>query len=96
MTKLEVRCCQPTKLLGWLQVAEHDVALGKTVRFYRHDPGLTLYGQAWPQVYPIKLRVRSLRTTDRLTGEHISILALSSEETPLEELLELPGFEVAP
>lgn len=103
--KLEVRCCcQPHKLLGWLEVPDHLAKLGEVIVFPVHvtvDPDGGLRDHARPQ-RQIALPVAEIVIPTDFVGpgplesffdRH---LALKSEETPLEVLRGVRGFEEAP
>jgi hypothetical protein len=91
MKLVEVRCCcQPQKLLGWLQVPEHRVKLGRVVRF--HIPTTTIgLGLIDPPSLTDSVVV-SLPVEMFKDGADMH-LALKSEETPIDVLQRIPGFQ---
>lgn len=88
--QMEVRCCcQPQKLLGWLPVPD-DVHDGRVLRFIVRPARWEFTSvEATPEykkVDEIELPVA------RLGIVGVTILALKSEETPIERLRLIPGF----
>jgi hypothetical protein len=84
MTRLEVRCCcQPRKVLGWLEVPEHQVREGNSVRFTippTWRPERVLLADT------IALPVATITEYGR------DWLAFKAEGAPVERLRKLPGF----
>ena len=95
MTRLEVRCCcNPTRLIGYLEVREQLIYPGGSIDF----------------VIPARRRLADLRAGDGPVEEEIEParkvtlpveriaygsqvwLALKSDETPIEILRQIPGF----
>jgi hypothetical protein len=97
MTKrIEVRCCcQPTKLLGWIDVDASKVIEGRTLVFT--PPRYALLHRENVEVLPtaaddrIALPIAMVQFPD---GRQY--LALKSEETPIERLRTLKAFIEAP
>ncbi len=91
MRELEVRCCcDPGKLLGYLQVPDESAHNG--VRLLYHVPlPVSWQDPAEPPrpVRPIELEVRVVQVGFR------RYLAVRSNDHPLETLLRLPWFRPA-
>jgi hypothetical protein len=98
-TMMEVRCCcQPRKLLGWLPVVDRLRAEGRGVRFVI-PPQFAGGRMTDVQVVnlPIAMFVSSqcVSTADGIEDVSDRHLALKSEETPIEILRRIPGFQDA-
>lgn len=102
---VEVRCCcEPGKLLGWVQLEDDRVVLGNTIRFAWFEP---------PAVSPLSLEPST--STERVIEAHVrmfeasvqrenpdpwrlevaerrSYLALDSGHQPLEVWRKVRGF----
>jgi len=89
--RLEVRCCcQPRKLLGWLDVPERLAKAGTVIRFVV-DEGLRDQNGA-PHYSQLALPVEWYRLSWAANAQ----LALKSEETPIEVLRRIGGFTENP
>ena len=95
MTKLEVRCCcDPGLLLGWLKVPTDRVFIGSRVAWMVREPFNPLLSPDDPIVAEkVELEVARIETHYPVTK---SWLALKSNDTPIETLMKLPGFEKGP
>lgn len=88
--KVEIRCCcRPEKLLGWVDVPDRLVIRDGSVSFalteFRARDGNDYVGDV--------LTLPFGRYSPHPLAE--TRLALKSEETPLETLKRIPGFEAA-
>lgn len=87
--RVEVRCCcQPTKLLGWLDVPHELIFAGNVIRFLippRADYAAGV-GTTFKRQQRIGLPVEVLREGGQ------QWLALKSEETAIEVLRQIPDF----
>jgi hypothetical protein len=103
--RIEVRCCcQPTKLLGWIDVAR-QVKDGDVLIFplASRDGGRDLLPLAEPfAVEQLRLPVATFsnvvliaKGTDDVDVIRTRRIAIKSEETPVETLRRIPGFEEA-
>jgi hypothetical protein len=96
--RLEVRCCcQPQKLLGWIDVDPRAVRRGAVIHFTIPPPApwpWSVEGNnnapTMPLLSDVALPIDTLGTC--VDGQHVTRLALKSEETPLEVLRCIPGF----
>jgi hypothetical protein len=91
--KIEVRCCcQPQKLLGWLPVDPKDVRRGAVINFTIIRSFANFLSDETVAVTP-PARV-ALPVEDFHPGGLARYYpALKSEETPIEVLRKIPGFE---
>lgn len=96
--KLEVRCCcQPTKLLGWLPVRD-EVHDGDRIDFAVSTSWSILSSQDIPRPCVDKITLQAATYWERFDIEGAPAeahLALKSEETPVERLRLIRGFEEA-
>ncbi len=86
--RVEVRCCcQPQKLLGWLDVPR-DVRPGDSIRF----PIVRVFGSALAGT-PLRIQEHSVELPVAVfqDGSYEGI-AFKSEETPIETLRMIRGF----
>lgn len=92
--RLEVRCCcQPQKLLGWIDVPDHQVVMGQALRLpYRRPicgipPRMT--SAADEVVTHLQLYVGRIASPERPRG----YLAVKAEGVPIETLRQIVGFQ---
>lgn len=85
--KLEIRCCcQPHKLLGWVDVDPNHAVEGRALRL----PLKVSISDVQARVYPfLYLHVGRIAFPDDRRG-HLAIMA---ENVPIETLRLVPGFE---
>lgn len=95
--RLEVRCCcRPEKLLGHIVVKEHEcaeLAIHRIVR-ERFSLGPKTFGAMAKCAEKIRLPIEPFRSTE--DGAYRTWLAVKAEETAIEKLLRVDGFEPAP
>ena len=98
---VEVRCCcEPGKLLGWVQLQEDRVVEGRVIRFlfYEAPPA---WGGETPMPSMIEARVRLFEQNEQGTIEpgrerrRVSWLALDSGHAPLETWRKVRAFTPA-
>lgn len=92
--KIEVRCCcQPKKLLGWIDVDPRAVRRGAVIHFAIPPSAMLLSGK--PEIVntpPVDVTLPVEAIGEYLDDQPVTHLALKSEETPIEVLRRIPGF----
>jgi len=96
--RVEVRCCcNPAQLLGWVELPVTQIQEGDVHAFALFDRS------AVPKHEILRLPVaywwhhmRGFDGADEVKINRESGLALKSNDTPIEKLRRIPGFEEAP
>lgn len=101
--RLEVRCCcQPQKLLGWIDVPDRQVVMGQALRLPYRRPiyeGISPTAAMPPRmtsaadevVTHLQLYVGRIASPERPRG----YLAVKAEGVPIETLRQIVGFKEA-
>ena len=98
MPRLPIRCCcNPTLLLGYVPVPDEAARVGTRIHFALRPPAPTFFGEDEGPTTSFFRNTLALTVSEawgtwdgRLHGPQV---ALKSDDTPLDVLRRLPGFE---